>query len=38
MMVGLGDGGVRFITPSISSAFWAAINDPRDGAVIGSDF
>jgi len=38
MMVGLGDGGVRFITPSISSASWAAINDPRDGAVIGSDF
>jgi prepilin-type N-terminal cleavage/methylation domain-containing protein len=36
--VGLGDGTVRFVSTGISQATWAAANDPRDGAVLGSDW
>ena len=36
--LGMGDGGVRFVSSGISAATWAAVNDPRDGAIPGSDF
>ena len=38
IMVGLGDGSVRFLRGSISPATWAAVADPRDGAVVGNDW
>ncbi len=34
----LGDGSVRFVSVNISQATWAAVNDPRDGAIPGSDW
>jgi prepilin-type N-terminal cleavage/methylation domain-containing protein len=38
MLVGMGDGSVRTVSASISVATWIAVNDPRDGAVLGSDW
>jgi prepilin-type N-terminal cleavage/methylation domain-containing protein len=38
MNVGVGDGSVRFISPSISAATWAAACDPRDGQPLGPDW
>jgi hypothetical protein len=38
MVVGLGDGSVRFVAPSISPATWALACDPRDGNPPGSDW
>jgi len=38
MVVGLGDGSVRFVTQNISPATWAAACDPRDGLPLGSDW
>ncbi|HZY85357.1 MAG TPA: DUF1559 domain-containing protein [Gemmataceae bacterium] len=38
MNVGLGDGSVRFVSQGVSAATWAAVCDPRDGAVPGSDW
>jgi hypothetical protein len=34
----LGDGSVRFVSSSISTTTWAQACDPRDGAVLGSDW
>jgi prepilin-type N-terminal cleavage/methylation domain-containing protein/prepilin-type processing-associated H-X9-DG protein len=34
----MGDGSVRFVSASVSAASWAAVNDPRDGVVPGSDW
>lgn len=36
--VGLGDGSVRFVTATISPTTWAAVCDPRDGALLGPDW
>ena len=38
IMVGMGDGSVRFVTGSVSPATWAAAADPRDGLVLGNDW
>ena len=38
IMVGLGDGSVRFLRGGISPSTWAAVADPRDGAVVGNDW
>jgi prepilin-type N-terminal cleavage/methylation domain-containing protein len=38
MVVGLGDGSARTVSVSISVATWKAVNDPRDGAVLGTDW
>jgi type II secretory pathway pseudopilin PulG len=38
MLVGLGDGSVRFLTASISLATWQAAVDPRDGQPLGTDW
>jgi prepilin-type N-terminal cleavage/methylation domain-containing protein/prepilin-type processing-associated H-X9-DG protein len=38
MNVSLGDGSVRFVSQSISTATWANACDPRDGNVLGSDW
>jgi prepilin-type N-terminal cleavage/methylation domain-containing protein len=38
MVVGLGDGSTRTVSDSISVATWKAVNDPRDGATLGSDW
>jgi prepilin-type N-terminal cleavage/methylation domain-containing protein len=38
IMVGLGDGSVRFLTGSISPVTWATATDPRDGLVLGTDW
>ena len=38
MVVGLGDGSARTVSNSISVATWKAVNDPRDGAVLGTDW
>jgi hypothetical protein len=37
MNVGLGDGSVRFLSPSMSATLWAAACDPRDGNTPGWD-
>ncbi len=34
----LGDASVRFVAGTIAEATWAAACDPRDGAVLGSDW
>ena len=36
--VGLGDGSVRFVSAGLSPATWAQACDPRDGAVLNSDW
>jgi prepilin-type N-terminal cleavage/methylation domain-containing protein len=36
--VGLGDGSVRFVSETIAPMTWAAVCDPRDGSVVGSDW
>jgi prepilin-type N-terminal cleavage/methylation domain-containing protein len=38
MNVGLGDGSVRFINPSISGDTWWAVCTPAGGEVLGSDW
>jgi prepilin-type N-terminal cleavage/methylation domain-containing protein len=38
IMVGLGDGSVRFVSSSITQATWAAACDPRDGTPLGSNW
>ncbi|VTU02338.1 Uncharacterized protein OS=Pirellula staleyi (strain ATCC 27377 / DSM 6068 / ICPB 4128) GN=Psta_3773 PE=4 SV=1: N_methyl_2: SBP_bac_10 [Gemmataceae bacterium] len=38
MVVGLGDGSVRFVAEGVSAATWAAACDPRDGVPLGSDW
>jgi prepilin-type N-terminal cleavage/methylation domain-containing protein len=37
-MVGLGDGSVRSVTPSVSVATWTNAVDPGDGQVLGPDW
>ncbi|MGE3807641.1 MAG: DUF1559 domain-containing protein, partial [Gemmataceae bacterium] len=36
--IALGDGSVRFVSQTIADATWAALCDPRDGAVISQDY
>lgn len=38
ILVGLGDGSVRFVRGSVSPTTWARVNDPRDGIVVGDDW
>lgn len=38
LMIGMGDGSVRFLSGSISDLTWQRIVDPRDGQVIGNDW
>ncbi|HEY1188492.1 MAG TPA: DUF1559 domain-containing protein [Gemmata sp.] len=38
IMLGLGDGSVRFLSGSVSDATWAQAVDPRDGTPLGSDW
>jgi hypothetical protein len=38
MVVGVGDGSIRIVQPSISVATWKAVNDPRDAGVVGADW
>jgi prepilin-type N-terminal cleavage/methylation domain-containing protein len=38
ILVGLGDGSVRSVSPSISAATWANAIYPADGNVLGSDW
>jgi prepilin-type N-terminal cleavage/methylation domain-containing protein len=38
IMVGLGDGSIRFLRSSISPTTWASAADPRDGTVLGGDW
>jgi prepilin-type N-terminal cleavage/methylation domain-containing protein len=38
IMVGLGDGSVRFVTGGISKDTWAQACDPRDGVPLGPDW
>lgn len=38
IIVGLGDGSVRFVRGSITPATWARVNDPRDGLVPADDW
>jgi prepilin-type N-terminal cleavage/methylation domain-containing protein len=38
IMVGLGDGSVRFLSGSISDATWQRAVDPRDGLTLNSDW
>ena len=38
IMVGLGDGSVRFLSGSVSDATWQRAVDPRDGAILGNDW
>ncbi len=38
ILVAMGDGSVRGVAVGISNATWAAVNDPRDGAVVGGDW
>jgi hypothetical protein len=38
MLVGLGDGSVRTVTPSISTATWLTACIPDSGGVLGSDW
>jgi prepilin-type N-terminal cleavage/methylation domain-containing protein/prepilin-type processing-associated H-X9-DG protein len=38
MNVGLVDGSVHFLAPSISASTWANACDPRDGNVLGADW
>ena len=38
ILVGLGDGSVRFVTGTVTPATWAAATDPRDNVPLGSDW
>lgn len=38
MTVGVGDGGVRFISGSVDPQLWAKLCDPRDGSAISGDW
>ena len=38
MVVGLGDGSVRFVARGMSLVTWASACDPRDGIPLGSDW
>jgi hypothetical protein len=38
IMVGMGDGSIRFLSAGITLATWATAADPRDGGVLGSDW
>src|SRR5262249_42444199 len=38
VLVGLGDGSVRNVAPSISTATWRNAVSPKDGNVLGSDW
>jgi prepilin-type N-terminal cleavage/methylation domain-containing protein len=38
IMVGLGDGSVRFLGGSVSDATWQRATDPRDGLTLNSDW
>jgi len=38
IMVGLGDGSVRFVASNISQATWQQASDPRDGVPLGSNW
>ena len=38
LQVGLGDGSVRSVSPSISSNTWNDVVQPNDGVVLGSDW
>jgi hypothetical protein len=38
LMVGVGDGSVKFVTQSVNAATWAAAVDPRDGNVLGGNW
>jgi prepilin-type N-terminal cleavage/methylation domain-containing protein len=38
LMVGLGDGSVRFLNPSISIGTWQAANTPSTGDLLGPDW
>jgi prepilin-type N-terminal cleavage/methylation domain-containing protein len=37
-VVGMGDGSVRMVSPSVSAATWANAVNPSDGNVLGSDW
>ncbi|MFO0965720.1 MAG: DUF1559 domain-containing protein [Gemmataceae bacterium] len=38
IMVGVGDGSVRFVADSIGAATWAAATDPQDGSPLANNF
>jgi hypothetical protein len=38
LLVAMCDGSVRGVSPAVSANTWAGVNDPRDGAVLGSDW
>jgi prepilin-type N-terminal cleavage/methylation domain-containing protein len=38
IMLGIGDGSVRFLTGSVTAATWASATDPRDGVPLGSNW
>jgi hypothetical protein len=38
IQVGMGDGSVRGVSPSVSAATWTQVVDPADGQVLGSDW
>jgi len=38
IMVGLGDGSIRFVSGSVTAATWAQATDPQDGTVLGSNW
>ena len=38
IMVGLGDGSVRFVSQGVSATTWARACDPQDGQTLGSDW
>jgi prepilin-type processing-associated H-X9-DG protein len=38
MNVAMGDGSTRFVGSSITATTWAAACDPRDGAILGTDW
>ena len=38
IMVGMGDGSVRFLSASISDVTWQRATDPRDGNPLGNDW
>jgi prepilin-type N-terminal cleavage/methylation domain-containing protein len=38
MLVGLGDGSIRNVSPSVSLTTWTQACTPNDGAVLGSDW
>jgi len=38
MIVGLGDGSARTVSAAISVTTWTAVNDPRDGNVLATDW